>query len=170
MDYKSAIRNIPDYPKEGILFRDITTLLKDNEYFPALIDEIAEVLREYKIDAVVGPEARGFLMGAPAAYALRCGFIPARKAGKLPCETECVEYDLEYGTAKLEIHKDAIKPGMRIAIVDDLLATGGTAKALCELTERMGGEVAALCFGIELSGLGGRELLSDYNVESIIRY
>lgn len=170
MDFKAAVRNIPDYPVEGVLFRDITTLIKDRECYPALIDELAESLREYDIDAVVGPEARGFIMGAPVAYALRAGFIPARKHGKLPCETEGMEYDLEYGTATIEIHKDAIQSGMRIAIVDDLLATGGTAKAVCKLIERMGGEVVALRFGIELTDLGGRDILSDYDVDAVIKY
>ena len=170
MDFKQAIRNIPDYPVEGVLFRDITTLIKDKECYPALIDEIAESLSEYEADVIVGPEARGFIMGAPVAYAIRTGFIPARKAGKLPCETECAEYDLEYGTAKLEIHKDAIKPGMRVAIVDDLLATGGTAKAVCKLIERMGGEVVAVRFAIELTDLGGRDVLSDYDVDAVITY
>ena len=170
MDFKSAIRDIPDYPKEGILFRDITTLIKDREPYPALIDELAESLRDLEIDAVVGPEARGFIIGAPVAYAIRAGFIPARKAGKLPCETEKAEYSLEYGTAALEIHKDAIKNGMRVAIVDDLLATGGTAKAVAELIERMGGEVVALRFAVELCDLPGRETLSDYDVDAIIKY
>ena len=170
MDFKTAVRNIPDYPVEGVLFRDITTLIKDGEYYPVLIEKIAESLKGYDVDAIVGPEARGFIMGAAVAYALRVGFIPARKKGKLPCETESIEYDLEYGTATIEIHKDAIKKGMKIAVVDDLLATGGTAKAVCKLIESMGGEVAALRFAIELSDLGGREILSDYNVDAVIKY
>ena len=170
MDFKASIRNIPDFPREGIIFRDITTLIKDREAYPALIDEVAESLREYDIDVVVGPEARGFILGAPTAYAIRAGFIPARKAGKLPCDIESAEYELEYGSAKIEIHKDAIKPGMRVALVDDLLATGGTAKAVCDLIERMGGKVVAIRFAIELTELGGRETLSDYDVDAIIKY
>lgn len=170
MDLKDTVRSIPDYPEKGILFRDITTLLKDKDAFNSLIEQIARSLEGKAVDAVVGPEARGFIMGAPVSFAIRAGFIPARKPGKLPCETESMEYALEYGTDKLEIHKDAIKKGMRVAVVDDLLATGGTAKAVCKLIEKMGGEVVAVRFAIELSELDGRETLCGYDVDSVIKY
>ena len=170
MDLKDTVRSIPDYPEKGILFRDITTLLKDKDAFNSLIEQIARSLEGKAVDAVVGPEARGFIMGAPVSFAIRAGFIPARKPGKLPCETESMEYALEYGTDKLEIHRDAIKKGMRVAVVDDLLATGGTAKAVCRLIEKMGGEVVAVRFAIELSELDGRETLCGYDVDSVIKY
>lgn len=170
MDLKDTVRSIPDYPEKGILFRDITTLLKDKDAFNPLIEQIARSLEGKAVDAVVGPEARGFIMGAPVSFAIHAGFIPARKPGKLPCETESMEYALEYGTDKLEIHKDAIKKGMRVAVVDDLLATGGTAKAVCKLIEKMGGEVVAVRFAIELSELDGRETLCGYDVDSVIKY
>ena len=170
MDLKDTVRSIPDYPEKGILFRDITTLLKDKDAFNSLMEQIARSLEGKAVDAVVGPEARGFIMGAPVSFAIHAGFIPARKPGKLPCETESMEYALEYGTDKLEIHKDAIKKGMRVAVVDDLLATGGTAKAVCRLIEKMGGEVVAVRFAIELSELDGRETLCGYDVDSVIKY
>ena len=170
MDLKDTVRSIPDYPEKGILFRDITTLLKDKDAFNSLIEQIARSLEGKAVDAVVGPEARGFIMGAPISFAIHAGFIPARKPGKLPCETESMEYALEYGTDKLEIHRDAIKKGMRVAVVDDLLATGGTAKAVCRLIEEMGGEVVAVRFAIELSELDGRETLCGYDVDSVIKY
>lgn len=170
MDLKDTVRSIPDYPEKGILFRDITTLLKDKDAFNSLIEQIARSLEGKAVDAVVGPEARGFIMGAPVSFAIHAGFIPARKPGKLPCETESMEYALEYGTDKLEIHRDAIKKGMRVAVVDDLLATGGTAKAVCRLIEKMGGEVVAVRFAIELSELDGRETLCGYDVDSVIKY
>lgn len=170
MNLKDTVRSIPDYPEKGILFRDITTLLKDKDAFNSLIAQIADSLEGKAVDAVVGPEARGFIMGAPVSFAVHAGFIPARKPGKLPCETESMEYALEYGTDKLEIHKDAIKKGMRIAVVDDLLATGGTAKAVCRLIEKMGAEVVAVRFAIELSDLNGRETLRGYDVDSVIKY
>lgn len=170
MDLKDTVRSIPDYPEKGILFRDITTLLKDKDAFNSLIEQIARSLEGKAVDAVVGPEARGFIMGAPVSFAIHAGFIPARKPGKLPCETESMEYALEYGTDKLEIHRDAIKKGMRVAVVDDLLATGGTAKAVCKLIEKMGGEVVAVRFAIELSELDGRETLCGYDVDSVIKY
>lgn len=170
MDLKDTVRSIQDYPEKGILFRDITTLLKDKDAFNSLIEQIARSLEGKAVDAVVGPEARGFIMGAPVSFAIHAGFIPARKPGKLPCETESMEYALEYGTDKLEIHRDAIKKGMRVAVVDDLLATGGTAKAVCKLIEKMGGEVVAVRFAIELSELDGRETLCGYDVDSVIKY
>jgi adenine phosphoribosyltransferase len=170
MDLKTYIRNIPDFPKEGIQFKDITTLLKDGPAFRQMVDQIANSLKDMKIDCVVGPEARGFIMSAPISYALGVGLVPARKPGKLPAETCSYEYELEYGTDKLEIHKDAIKAGMRVAIVDDLLATGGTSLAAAKLVEQMGGEVVAMRFAIELLELGGREKLAAYDVDALIAY
>jgi adenine phosphoribosyltransferase len=170
MDFASMIRDIPDFPKEGILFRDITTLIKDKDAFPALIDAVADSLRDKNIDLIVGPEARGFVMGSAVAYALGAGFVVARKPGKLPYKTRRIEYGLEYGADVLEIHIDAIKQGQRIALVDDLLATGGTAMAVIKLCEEMGGEVVAARFAIELCDLNGRELLKDYDAQSVIQY
>lgn len=169
-DFKAAIREIPDFPKEGILFYDITTLLKDPEAYNELITAMADSLRDLNVDVIVGPEARGFVVGAPVAYALNAGFVLARKPGKLPAETMSISYGLEYGSDVLEIHKDAIKPGMRVAIADDLLATGGTALATAKLIEEMGAEVVGLRFAIELTDLGGRERLADYDIQSFIKY
>lgn len=169
-DFKAVIREIPDFPKEGILFYDITTLLKDPAAYEELITAMADSLRDKDVDVVVGPEARGFVVGASVAYALRAGFVLARKPGKLPAETVSLSYGLEYGSDTLEIHKDAIKPGMRVAIADDLLATGGTALATAKLIESMGATVVGLRFAIELTDLGGKEKLGDYNVHSIIKY
>lgn len=170
MDLKQKIRNIKDFPKEGIDFKDITTLLKDGDAFAYTIDEIVKNLKDKNVDLVVGPEARGFLLGTPVAYALKAGFIPVRKPGKLPSEVEVYEYELEYGTDKLEIHKDAILKGQRIAIVDDLLATGGTTRACAELIEKLGGEVVAMEFLIELDFLKGRDKLTGYEVNSLVQY
>lgn len=167
---KKAIRDIPDFPSEGILFRDITTLVKDPEAYGSLIATIANELRPYDIDIVIGPEARGFVVGSAVAYALRAGFVLARKPGKLPCEVKRLEYGLEYGTDCLEIHTDAIKPGQRVALVDDLLATGGTARAVIELVRSMGATVEAAAFAIELSDLGGREKLDGVPVITAITY
>lgn len=167
---KSTVRSIPDFPSDGILFRDITTLVKNPEAYTSLIDTIADNLRPYDIDIVIGPEARGFIIGSPVAYALRAGFVLARKPGKLPCEVNKIEYGLEYGSDCLEVHKDAIEPGMRVAIVDDLLATGGTARATVELVRSMGAEVVAAAFAIELSELNGREALGDIDVFAAITY
>lgn len=170
MKLKESIRIIEGFPKEGISFKDITTLLKDGETFKAAIDELVNYLKDKNIDIVVGPEARGFLFGTPVAYALGAGFVPVRKKGKLPCETIKVEYDLEYGTDILEIHKDAIKEGQRVAIVDDLLATGGTMESVVKLIESLGGEVVSLDFLIELTDLKGRERLKNYDVMSLVEY
>ncbi|KPU28017.1 adenine phosphoribosyltransferase [Caloranaerobacter sp. TR13] len=170
MDLKSKIRNIKDFPKEGINFKDITTVLKDKEAFRYLINQMAEKLRDKEIDIIVGPEARGFLIGAPLAYELGAGFVPVRKPGKLPAETVSVEYELEYGTDKLEMHKDAIKPGQKVVVVDDLLATGGTVHSTVKLIEQLGGEVVGISFFIELEFLNGRELLKDYEVNSLIKF
>jgi len=164
MDLRTYIRNIPDFPKEGILFRDITTLLKDKDAYHELVASIAAALEGKQIDLVIGPEARGFVIGSAVAYAIGAGFIVARKPGKLPAKTNRYSYGLEYGTDVLEVHEDAIKPGQRIAVVDDLLATGGTALATIRLAEQAGGKVVSACFAIELSDLNGRELLKDYDV------
>ena len=170
MDLKKIIREIKDFPKEGIDFKDITTLMQDGDAFKYTIDQFVNELKDQNIDIIVGPEARGFLMGTPVAYALGVGFVPVRKPGKLPYETESYEYGLEYGTDVLEIHKDAIKPGQRVAIVDDLLATGGTMEAAAKLIEKLGGEVVSMQFLIELESLEGREKLSKYNVNSLLQY
>ncbi len=171
MDLKETIRNIPDFPIKGVLFRDITTLLKDKDAYGELIDTIATSLRDREVDLVIGPEARGFVIGAALAYALHAGFIVARKPGKLPCETMRYEYGLEYGADVLEIHKDAIQPGQRVVIVDDLLATGGTALATIKLVEQAGGVVVGVRFAIELSSeFDGRAMLEGYDVMSVMQY
>ncbi|MBL7575610.1 adenine phosphoribosyltransferase [Peptoniphilus asaccharolyticus DSM 20463] len=169
MDLRDKIRALKDYPSEGIIFRDITTLLKEADGFKAAIDQISD-LRDDEVDVVVGIEARGFIVGAPIAYKKNCGFVPVRKPGKLPAETISKEYALEYGIDKIEMHKDAIKEGSRVLIVDDLLATGGTSKAAVELIESLGGIVVGLDFLIELEGLPGREALKGYDVRSVIKY
>lgn len=170
MDLDKYIRVIEDFPKEGISFKDVTTLLKDGEAFRYAIKLMADKIREEKVDLIVGPEARGFLFGAPIAYELGTGFVPVRKPGKLPGETMKYEYQLEYGTDALEIHKDAIKTGDRVALVDDLLATGGTILSAVKLIESLGGIVVHIGFLIELEELMGRKLLSQYNISSIIKY
>ena len=170
MNLKDKIRIVEGFPKEGISFKDITTLISDGEAFKYSIDKIVEHLKDKKIDLVIGPEARGFIFGVPVAYALGVGFIPVRKKGKLPFETVSVNYELEYGVDILEIHKDSIKKGQRIAIVDDLLATGGTIEAVTRLVEEAGGEVVALDFAIELTDLNGREKLKGYEVMSLVQY
>lgn len=168
--FKDNIREIPDFPKEGILFYDITTLLKNPEAYQELISQLADSLRAQNVDLVIGPEARGFVIGSAVAYALNAGFILARKPGKLPAEVFDFSYGLEYGSDCLEIHRDAIKPGQRVAIVDDLLATGGTALATIKLAEQMGAEVVGARFAIELCDLNGRELLKGYDVKTVIKY
>ena len=170
MDLTQKIRVIEDFPKKGISFKDITTLLKDKEAYHYTVDSMVEICKEMGADVVVGPEARGFVLGAPVAYGLGTGFILVRKPGKLPGETVSYEYALEYGTDTLEIHKDAIQPGQKAVIVDDLLATGGTALAVTKLVEKLGGEVAGLLFAMELSFLNGRETLEGYKVHSLIQY
>ena len=170
MDLKKSIRIVEDFPKEGISFKDITTLIADGEAFKYSIDAIAEHLKDKKVDVILGPEARGFIFGVPVAYALGVGFVPVRKKGKLPFETVSVSYDLEYGTDILEIHKDAIKKGQRVAIVDDLLATGGTTEAAIKLIENLGGEVVSLQFLIELEDLNGKAKLEGYHINSLIKY
>lgn len=170
MDLKNEIRVIEDFPKEGISFKDVTTVLQDKVAFKFAIDTIVDYLKDKNIDIVVGPEARGFLFGTPVAYAIGAGFVPARKKGKLPFETIGVTYDLEYGSDELEIHKDAIKPGQRVAIVDDLLATGGTVASVAKLVELVGGKVVSIDFVIELTGLKGIEKLKGYDVMSLVKY
>jgi len=170
LDLKQKIRNIPDFPKKGVVFRDITTLLGDAEAFKYSVDRMVEYWRGKKIDAVLGAEARGFIFGAVIAYKLDVGFIPVRKPGKLPYKTCQASYDLEYGKNILQMHIDAIKKGDKILIVDDLAATGGTAKAKAELVEKMGGEVVGFCFLIELEFLNPRKFLKDYDIFSLIKY
>jgi adenine phosphoribosyltransferase len=168
MDYKSKIRVIEDFPKEGISFKDITTLLKDGHAMREAIDDCIELVKDVDYDVIVSPEARGFIIGMPISYAERKGFVPVRKPGKLPGETLNYEYELEYGTDRLEIHKDAIKPGTKVLIADDLLATGGTVKAIVDMVEQLGGEVVGYLFLMELSFLKGREKLSDAPVYTLI--
>lgn len=170
MDLKSKIRVIPDFPKKGISFKDITTLLMDGQAFHYAIKELANKCSDKKIDLVVGPEARGFLIGAPLAYELGVGFVPVRKPGKLPAETVRGKYLLEYGTDELEMHIDAIKPGQRILVVDDLLATGGTISTTVDLVTKVGGEIVGIAFLIELTDLKGRENLAQYDVITLIQY
>lgn len=170
MNLKDKIRIIENFPKEGISFKDITTVIGDGEALKYSIDQIAEYLKDKNIDVVVGPEARGFIYGVPVAYALGKGFVPVRKPGKLPGETVSVEYSLEYGTDTLQIHKDSIKKGQRVAIVDDLLATGGTIEAVAKLVELAGGEVVTMAFAIELTDLHGRDKLTKYDVMSLVDY
>jgi len=167
---KRLIREIPDFPKPGILFYDITTLLKDPEGFRTTVDLLSEAFVGEHIDRVVGIEARGFIFAPALAYKLGAGFIPMRKSNKLPAPTESVTYTLEYGTDRLEIHKDAIEPGHRVLIIDDLLATGGTAKAAIELVEKLGGQVVGVGFVIELEFLKGRQRLAGYRVVSLLKY
>jgi len=170
MDLKQMIRIIPDFPKSGVLFKDITTLLKDGNAYAQTIDSLVGMSRNLEPELIVGPEARGFVAGAPLAYALKAGFVPARKPGKLPAKVVSYEYELEYGVDSLEIHEDSIKPGQRVLIADDLLATGGTASSTVKLVEKLGGLVVGLIFVIELSYLDGRKMLDGYNVMSLLRY
>ncbi|WBW99536.1 adenine phosphoribosyltransferase [Oceanirhabdus sp. W0125-5] len=170
MDLRDSIRIIKDFPVEGISFKDITPLLADGEALRETIKQIVDHLKDKNIDLIAGPEARGFLFGVPVANELGIGFIPVRKPGKLPYDTYAVEYDLEYGKDRLEIHKDAIKPGQRIAVIDDLLATGGTVAAVAKLIEEVGGEVASLNFVIELTDLKGRDKLEGYDINSLLKY
>ena len=167
---KQSIREIADFPKKGILFRDITTVLKDPRALKQAADGMAELASQFSFDAVLGPESRGFIFGMPVAASLHKGFIPVRKDGKLPAKTARKEYSLEYGSATIEIHEDAIEKGGRYVLVDDLLATGGTARATAELVSEMGGIVAAQIFFIELGDLGGRAVLQGYDVRSLVVY
>lgn len=164
------VRSIPDFPEPGIIFRDVTSVLQDADGLRLAVDLMQEKLKGVDFDIIVGPESRGFIFGVPIAYNLHKPFIPIRKKGKLPCETVSVEYELEYGTAELEMHKDAVKPGQRVVIIDDLMATGGTNKAMVELVEKLGGKVVKAVFLMELAGLKGRERLKDYEIDSVIVY
>src|SRR5215467_14594309 len=169
-DLKKLIREVPDYPKPGILFYDLTTLLKDKQGFHVLIDRLCEHYKGHSIDVVAGIEARGFIFAPALAYRLSAGFVPVRKPKKLPAATESISYQLEYGTDTLEIHKDAIGNGHRVIIADDLLATGGTAKAVIDLVNKLGGTVAGLAFVVELTFLNGRERLGGHKVSSVLQY
>jgi adenine phosphoribosyltransferase len=169
-DLKRMIREVPDFPKKGILFYDITTLLKDKVGFKKVIDALTDQIRPLKPDSILGIEARGFIFAPALAYNLGAGFVPVRKPKKLPAETERISYELEYGMDTLEVHKDAIKPGMRVVIADDLLATGGTALASVRLVEKLGGTVAAVSCLIELEALKGRDRLNGYDVVSLLKY
>ena len=170
MDLKQRIREIEDFPIPGILFRDITTVLKDPTSLKFAIDAMSDLVKDIEFDAILGPESRGFIYGVPMAYNMGKGFVPVRKAGKLPGPTSQKEYALEYGTATIEIHKDAIQPGQRFIIVDDLLATGGTAKAVVDLVAEMGGIVVAHLYFIELTNLKGREVLQGHDVRTLVAY
>ena len=167
---KAAIREIPDWPKKGILFYDVTTLLKRGDCFQQTIDALLEPYRDRRVDLVLGIEARGFIFAPSVAYALKAGFVPVRKPGKLPAAKLQVDYDLEYGTDCLEINKDAIEPGQRVLVVDDLIATGGTSQAVARMVESMGGTVVGLDFVVELTFLNGRDKLKQYDVHSILKY
>ena len=164
------IRSIPDFPEEGIIFRDITSVIESAEGLKLAIDELAKLLEGVECDVIAGTESRGFVFGMPLAYLLNKPFVMVRKAGKLPCETISKTYDLEYGTATIDIHKDAITKGQKVVLVDDLIATGGTMKAAAELIEELGGEVAKILFLIELKGLEGRKVLEGYEVASVVEY
>ena len=169
-DLDSYIRSIPDFPEEGIIFRDVTSVIQDADGFKLAVDTMQEKIADLDYDVVVGAESRGFIFGAPLAYNNHKPLVIIRKKGKLPCETISQEYELEYGTATIEIHKDAIKPGQKVLIVDDLMATGGTNEAMIKLVEALGGEVAGVLVLIELAGLKGRERLNKYRVDAAITY
>lgn len=164
------VRTIPDFPEKGIMFRDVTSVLQDADGLRLAIDEMVKLLDGVDCDVIAGAESRGFIFGMPIAYLLNKPFVLIRKAGKLPCETVSKTYDLEYGTATIEIHKDAIQPGQKVVLIDDLIATGGTMKAAAELVEELGGEVAKMLFLIELAGLEGRKALEGYDVQAVITY
>ena len=164
------VRNIPDFPKKGIIFRDVTTVLQDKDGFKLSIDSMQKAIENVDFDVIVGAESRGFIFGAPLAYNLHKSFVPIRKKGKLPYKTIEESYDLEYGKATIEIHEDAIKPGQRVVIIDDLIATGGTIEAMIRLIERLGGEVVKICCLIDLPDLKGKEKLSKYDIETIIEF
>ena len=169
-EVEKYIRNIPDFPEPGVIFRDITTVTQNPEGLKMAIDSMADKIIDLDVDVIVGLEARGFIFGMPIAYLLGKSFVLIRKKGKLPCETICESYDLEYGKAEIEIHTDSIKPGQKVVLVDDLIATGGTIEAAIRLIERLGGEVVDNLFLVELAGLKGRERLSDYRVDAVVTY
>lgn len=164
------VRTIPDFPEPGIMFRDVTSILQNGDGFKLAIDTLIERLDGLDFDIVAGAESRGFILGAPVAYALGKPFVLVRKKGKLPCETVSMSYELEYGSAEIEMHKDSIMPGQKVVLIDDLIATGGTVEAAAKLVERLGGEVVKILFLMELQGLNGRTKLSKYDVDSIIKY
>jgi len=170
MNLKDYVATIPNFPSEGIMFRDITPMMNDGEAFHEAIQQIIDFSKSVGAQMVAGPEARGFMIGSPVSYALKCGFIPVRKPGKLPRETVSFKYDLEYGSNELHIHKDAIKPGQKVVIIDDLLATGGTVEATIKLIESLGGEVVGCAFIIELEALHGRDILQGYPIFSLMKY
>ncbi len=169
-ELRDYVAEIPDFPKEGIIFRDVTTILSDADGLHMAVDGLIDMMKDLDFDLVVGSESRGFIFGAPVAYAMHKGFILVRKKGKLPRETISETYDLEYGSATLEMHKDAIKPGQKVVIIDDLIATGGTTEAIVKMVEREGGDIVKIGFVMELAGLKGREKLSKYDVDSLIIY
>ena len=164
------VRSIPDFPEPGIIFRDVTSILQDADGLQLAIDSIQDLVKDVDADVIVGTESRGFIFGVPVAYNLHKPFVPVRKNGKLPCETISQEYDLEYGSAVVEMHKDSIKPGQRVVLIDDLIATGGTIEAAVKMIEALGGEVVKIVFLMELAGLNGRERLKNYDVASVICY
>lgn len=164
------VRTIPDFPEPGIMFRDVTSVIQDPDGLKLAIDSLNDLVKDTEFDVVVGLESRGFIFGTPIAYLNNKAFVPVRKKGKLPCETLEATYDLEYGSATIEIHKDAIKPGQKVVIVDDLIATGGTVEAGIKLIEELGGKVVKIIFLMELAGLDGRKRLEGYDVESVITY
>ncbi len=170
MELKDYIASVQDFPQEGVLFRDITPLMQDGEAFHEATSKFVDFAKKLKVDIIAGPESRGFIFGCPVAYELHIGFVPVRKPGKLPRKTLSYKYDLEYGSNELHMHADAIKPGQRVLIIDDLLATGGTVDATIHLVEKMGGVVAGCAFLIELEDLKGRKLLKDYEVLSVLKY
>ena len=170
MNLKDYIASIPDFPQEGILFRDITPLMADGEAFKEACDQLIGFARQIGAEVVAGPESRGFIFGCPVAYELKIGFVPVRKPNKLPRKTISYKYDLEYGSNELHMHADSIKPGQKVLIIDDLLATGGTVEATIKMVEQLGGEVVGCAFLIELEDLGGREKLKDYNVFTLLKY
>ena len=164
------VRSIPDFPESGIIFRDVTSILQDADGLHLAIDSIQEKIKDVDVDVIAGTESRGFIFGVPVAYNLHKPFVPIRKKGKLPCETISQDYDLEYGSATIEMHKDAIKPGQKVVIIDDLIATGGTNEAMVKMIESLGGEVVKAVFLMELAGLKGRERLEGYDVDAVITY
>lgn len=164
------VRSIPDFPEPGVIFRDVTSILQDADGLRLAIDSIQEELKDVDVDVIVGTESRGFIFGVPVAYNLHKPFVPVRKKGKLPCKTISMDYDLEYGSATIEMHQDSIRPGQKVAIIDDLIATGGTVEAAAKMIESLGGQVVKIVFLMELAGLKGRERLKKYDVSSVIRY
>ena len=164
------VRSIPDFPEKGIIFRDVTSVIQDADGLHLAIDGIQNILDGVDFDVVVGPESRGFIFGVPVAYNMHKAFVPVRKKGKLPCETVSQEYALEYGTATIEMHKDSIRPGQKVVIVDDLIVTGGTTEAIIKLVEQLGGKIVKIAFLMELEGLKGRDKLAGYSMDSVIKY